>query len=147
MLAAAGVSRAVRVQPSVYGSDNRLLLGTLAAADPAHWRGVAVLAGDESDSELAGLLQAGRAWVKLTGPHRLTREALAYPAVDEFAAALRETAPQRLVWGSDWPHVMLKGNMPNDAELVDLIERWLPAAAEQQQVLVDNPQALYGFAL
>ena len=108
---------------------------------------MAVLAGDESDSELAGLLQAGRAWVKLTGPHRLTREALPYPAVDEFAAALRETAPQRLVWGSDWPHVMLKGNMPNDAELVDLIERWLPAAAEQQQVLVDNPQALYGFAL
>lgn len=236
MLAAVGVARAVLVQPSVYGSDNRLLLDTLAAADSAHWRGVAVLAGDEDDAELArlhaagvrgarinlvdradrsatlpmaqlralaariaplgwhlellahvdeagdglqalgelpvplvfghlgylsigrsvddpgfrallALLRAGRAWVKLTGPYRLTREALPYPPVDEMAAALRETAPQRLVWGSDWPHVMLKGVMPNDAELVDLLERWLPDAALRKQVLVDNPQALYGFAL
>lgn len=236
MLASVGVTRAVLVQPSVYGSDNRLLVDSLQAADPVHWRGVAVLAGDEDDAELARLHDAGvrgarvnlvdraersstlplaqlrtlaariapwgwhlellahadelgadllalaelpvpvvfghlgyltvgrstgaagfralldlassgRAWVKLTGPYRLTREALPYPAVDEMAAALRAAAPQRLLWGSDWPHVMLKGVMPNDAELVDLIARWLPGAALRQQVLVDNPQALYGFAL
>ena len=54
-------------------------------------------------------------------------------------------APGRLLWGTDWPHVMLKGAMPNDADLVDLLERWLPDEALRGQVLVRNPQALYGF--
>ena len=60
-----------------------------------------------------------------------------------MVTALREAAPQRLVWGSDWPHVMLRGSMPYDAELVDLLARWLPGAALRRQVLVDNPQVLY----
>jgi 2-pyrone-4,6-dicarboxylate lactonase len=92
------------------------------------------------------LLQAGRTWVKLTGPYRLTRAALPYAECDALAQALVATAPQRLVWGSDWPHVMLRGEMPNDAELVELIGRWLPDEALRQQVLVDNPAVLYGFA-
>jgi len=84
--------------------------------------------------------------VKLTGPYRLTREPLPYPACDALAAALREAAPQRLLWGTDWPHVMLKGRMPNDAQLVDLLERWLTDAALREQVLVRNPSELYGVA-
>jgi 2-pyrone-4,6-dicarboxylate lactonase len=95
---------------------------------------------------LLELLQAGRTWVKLTGPYRLTRAALPYAECDALAQALVATAPQRLVWGSDWPHVMLRGEMPNDAELVELIGRWLPDEALRQQVLVDNPAVLYGFA-
>lgn len=236
MLTAVGVARAVLVQPSVYGSDNRLLVDTLLA-DPQRLRGVAVLpedaevgddelerlhgagvrgvrvnlvdrhdrgsslpmamlgalagrvaplgwhlellvhadehagqlpelgtlavpvvfghfgylspgrgVGDPGFRALLDLLKAGRAWVKLTGPYRLTREALPYAACDDLAAALRETAPARLLWGSDWPHVMLRGAMPNDTDLVDLLARWLPDAVQRRQVLVDNPQALYGFA-
>ena len=94
---------------------------------------------------LLALARSGRAWVKMTGPYRLSAQALPYAACDELAAALREVALDRLVWGTDWPHVMLRGAMPNDADLVDLLTRWLPDPDERRRVLVDNPQALYDF--
>ncbi|HSG65959.1 MAG TPA: amidohydrolase family protein, partial [Gammaproteobacteria bacterium] len=62
---------------------------------------------------LLRLLERGRSWVKLTGPYRLTTDAWPYAPVAAFAAALLRAAPDRLVWGSDWPHVMLEGAMPN----------------------------------
>jgi predicted TIM-barrel fold metal-dependent hydrolase len=94
---------------------------------------------------LLELLGSGRAWVKLTGPCRLTRAPLPCAECDALAQALVAAAPQRLVWGSDWPHVMLRGAMPNDADLVDLVARWLPQEKLRRQALVDNPAALYGF--
>ncbi len=238
MLAALGVTRAVLVQPSVYGRDNSVLLQALVElqhqGQAAHWRAVAVVDPQIDDSslaqmhalgvrgvrvnvvdvqpgapaldlrtlhglaeriapmgwhmeflmhvderphldrELAGfpvdvvfghlgymktaqglaapgfrallrLLQTGRAWVKLTGPYRLSSQALPYADVTPFVHALLQQAPQQLVWGSDWPHVMLKGQMPNDADLADLLLRWVPDAALRQQVLADNPARLYGF--
>ena len=54
-------------------------------------------------------------------------------------------APERMLWGTDWPHVMLKGRMPNDGDLCDLIERWMPDATARTRILVDNPAELYGF--
>jgi 2-pyrone-4,6-dicarboxylate lactonase len=68
-----------------------------------------------------------------------------YAQVDAFAHALVEAAPQRLLWGSDWPHVMVKSAMPNDGALLDLLGRWIPDAALRRRVLVDNPAALYDF--
>jgi predicted TIM-barrel fold metal-dependent hydrolase len=94
---------------------------------------------------LLRLARDGKAWVKLTGPYRLTGQELPYPEVDSFARALAEAAPERLLWGSDWPHVMVKSAMPNDGELVDLLARWLPDEALRRRVLVDNPAALYDF--
>ncbi len=56
-----------------------------------------------------------------------------------------EAAPQRLLWGTDWPHPNVTGPMPNDGLLADLATEWISDPAVRQQVLVDNPASLYGF--
>jgi 2-pyrone-4,6-dicarboxylate lactonase len=94
---------------------------------------------------LLRLLESGRAWVKLTGPYRISALGLPYADVTPLAHALLQCAPRQVVWGSDWPHVMLKGTMPNDGDLADLLSDWVPDAALRRQVLVDNPARLYGF--
>jgi len=65
--------------------------------------------------------------------------------VNPFAQAILKVAPERALWGTDWPHPNIKKHMPNDGDLVDLIPLFMPDAALQRKVLVDNPQRLYGF--
>jgi predicted TIM-barrel fold metal-dependent hydrolase len=236
LLAVLGVARAVLIQPSVYGTDNRAMLAALQTAGPG-FRGVAVVEPDISARDvealhragirgvrlnlvdrregrnqvpvelvraladriapfgwhieflvnmdeapgfadavaelevpivlghlgypragardwikaqafagLLSLLAGGRCWVKLTGPYRISGAAdLPYDDVDTSAAALAQAAPGRLIWGSDWPHVMMKKPMPNDGALCDLLARWIPDAATRKRILVDNPMELYGF--
>jgi predicted TIM-barrel fold metal-dependent hydrolase len=97
-------------------------------------------------ADLLRLLAAGSCWIKLTGPYRISAFELPYEDVDDLARKLVETAPQRMLWGSDWPHAMMKKKMPNDGDLADLLERWVPHAATRARILVDNPAELYGFA-
>jgi predicted TIM-barrel fold metal-dependent hydrolase len=94
---------------------------------------------------LLRLLKAGRAWVKLTGPYRISGTDLPYTDVTPLAQGLLKTAPGQIIWGSDWPHVMVKGAMPNDGDLCELLELWVPDANQRHQVLVSNPARLYGF--
>jgi predicted TIM-barrel fold metal-dependent hydrolase len=233
MLAVLGLQRAVLVQPSVYGTDNTVMLQALREAGPA-FRGVAVVDGGVGDAELESLhaagvrgvrinvvdvkegrgalpverlralarriarfgwhlellvhvdefanldrdlahlpvdvvlghlgymrsdkgidspgfqallrlLKGGRAWVKLTGPYRISTLAMPHPDVVPFSRAVLETAPGQVVWGSDWPHVMVKGAMPNDGDLADLLLDWIPDEGLRRRVLVENPARLYGF--
>lgn len=233
MLATLGVERAVLVQPSVYGTDNTVMLEALREAGQS-FRGVAVVEWDIADREIASLhalgvrgvrvnvvdvkevggalpverirdvarriaphgwhvellahvdrfpaldrdladfpadvvfghlgymrtdkgaqapgfralvrlLAAGRAWVKLTGPYRISAGAMPHADVAAFARELLRAAPDRVVWGSDWPHVMVKGAMPNDGDLADLLLDWIPDEGLRRRVLVDNPGRLYGF--
>jgi predicted TIM-barrel fold metal-dependent hydrolase len=235
LLATLGCARAVLVQPSFHGTDNRAMLAAMREAGD-RFRGVAVLADDASERDIAALhdagvrgarlnivdvksgkgelplerierlaarikmfgwhieflmhvdefpdldvtlgrlpvgcvfghlgyvrtdkgihtpgfqallrlMRAGRAWVKLTGPYRISTGPLPHADTNAFAHALVEAAPDRLVWGSDWPHVKTEWSipMPNDGELADLLEAWVPDAAMRKRVLVDNPAALYGF--
>jgi 2-pyrone-4,6-dicarboxylate lactonase len=236
LLATLGVERAVLVQPSVYGTDNRAMLAALRMAGPG-FRGVAVVeptiaahdvealhqagvrgvrlnlvdrregrnavpveivhaladriapfgwhieflvnldeapgfAGAIADlpvpivlghlgypragardwiktppfAGLLDLLAGGRCWVKLTGPYRISGAPdLPYDDVDAAAEALARAAPGRLIWGSDWPHVMMKKPMPNDGALCDLLARWIPDAVTRARILVENPMELYGF--
>jgi predicted TIM-barrel fold metal-dependent hydrolase len=95
---------------------------------------------------LLRLAASGRAWVKLTGPYRISSRALPHGDVTPFAHALLEAAASQVVWGSDWPHVCVKGPMPNDGDLADLLLDWLPDEGTRRAVLVDNPARLYGFA-
>jgi 2-pyrone-4,6-dicarboxylate lactonase len=97
-------------------------------------------------ADLLRLLATGQCWIKLTGPYRISAIELRYEDVDEAAGKLIETAPQRMLWGTDWPHAMMKKRMPNDGDLADLIERWAPDAGVRARILVDNPAELYGFA-
>jgi 2-pyrone-4,6-dicarboxylate lactonase len=236
LLTTLGCGRAVLVQPSFHGTDNRAMLAAMAQAGDA-FRGVAVLADEASEREIAALhaagvrgarlnivdvktgrgelpldriarladrikpfgwhieflmhvdefpdldrmlarlpidcvfghlgyvradkgvqapgfqallrmLRAGRAWVKLTGPYRISTGPLPHADTRAFAHALVEAAPDRLVWGSDWPHVKTEWAipMPNDGELADLLARWVPDADARRRVLVDNPARLYGFS-
>ena len=94
---------------------------------------------------LLRLMKDGRAWAKLTGPYRITSQPLPYGDTNIYAHALIDAAPGQVVWGTDWPHVMIKGAMPNDGDLCDMLSAWIPDAAVRKQVLVDNPAKLYGF--
>jgi 2-pyrone-4,6-dicarboxylate lactonase len=233
MLQTLGVERAVLVQPSVYGTDNTVMLRAMMELGPERCRGVAVVDEDISDAELerlhdAGvrgvrvnvvdvaegkgvipmsslarlasrvkrygwhmeflmhadefpdldrqfadfpvdivlghlgymktakglddsgfqamlrLMRRGKCWVKLTGPYRISAQPLPHADTFPYAKALLDAAPERLVWGTDWPHVMVKTPMPNDADLADLLLEWVPEDL-RKQVLVTNPTKLYGF--
>ncbi|MYZ47594.1 amidohydrolase family protein [Propylenella binzhouense] len=92
------------------------------------------------------LLRDGLFWVKLTGPYRISaEERLPYSDVAPFARAVVEAAPGRVVWGSDWPHVLHWGEMPNDGGLFNLLSDWVPDEQARKRILVDNPARLYGF--
>jgi predicted TIM-barrel fold metal-dependent hydrolase len=97
---------------------------------------------------LLRLLRGGRAWVKLTGAYRISSQTLPHADTSEFAHALLDAAPTRIVWGTDWPHVMTKWTipMPNDGAIADLLLDWIPDAALRLRVLADNPATLYSFA-
>jgi predicted TIM-barrel fold metal-dependent hydrolase len=94
---------------------------------------------------LLRLMRDGKAWVKLTAPYRLTLSAMPYPDVTPFAQALVDAAPERLLWGSDWPHVLIKSAMPNDGDLFDTFSNWVPDAALRRRILVDHPARVYDF--
>ena len=84
-------------------------------------------------ADLLRLLDGGQCWIKLTGPYRITTAPdLPYADVDEPARKLVAAAPERMLWGTDWPHVMKKKPMRNDGDMADLLERWVPDAASAQ---------------
>ncbi|MGH8663428.1 MAG: amidohydrolase family protein [Burkholderiales bacterium] len=101
--------------------------------------------GTKGFQALLRLMRDGKAWVKLTAPYRLTLSEMPYADTDACAHALLEAAPQRLLWGSDWPHVMVKSKMPNDGRLFDVFAAWAPDAETRRTILVDNPARLYDF--
>ena len=110
-----------------------------------HFGGIDADAGADL-APLLSLLDSGKAWVKLSGPMRCTKEAFPYAKMTPIARRLVAHAPERLVWGSDWPHVnMNERAMPNDGDLVDLIAAWIPQEALRVKILSDNPAALFGF--
>ena len=226
-----GNRRHVVVQPSTYGTDNRLLVDALGAFGPSA-RGVAVVDAGVSDDELerlhaAGvrgvrfnlsflvgvtpdmmapvarriaplgwhlvvngtadkllavretllglpvpvlvdhmgqlpqpdgvkhpgfalleeLLGSGRGWIKLSGVYLPSRSGPPdYADAGAVARALIRLAPERMVWGSDWPHPTKKADdKPDDARLFDLLAGWVPSEAVRRRILVDNPAALYGW--
>jgi len=231
-----GIDRAVLIQPSVYGTDNRAMLAALKA-DPKKLRGVAVISNhaheisekalenlhacgvrgircnivdvadksaglpmqtlkalaerikpfgwhlellmhvneypnlaqvfekfpvdlvfghfgyshvkhgvnDQGFLGLLEMLQNGRAWVKMTGPYRICDGDLPYVDMRPFNDAVIKANPNRLVWGSDWPHVMVKKKMPHDADLCDLLGSWVQDENLRKSILVDNPCILYDF--
>jgi len=227
LMNAYGIDRAILVQPSVYGTDNTLLVATIAEA-PERLRGIAVIPPDlaepglrdlnragvrgvrinrvnpgglplsaidelgrriapfgwhvqlhvrpealsalvavaersvvplvidhfglvspaaaPSDSALAGLLrllETGSCYVKLSAPYRIVAAATSQASFRPLVERLVATRPDRLLWGTDWPHVAHFEAMPDDGDLAMLTEQWLPTPALRAEVLVANPDRLY----
>ncbi|MFC4273635.1 amidohydrolase family protein [Achromobacter aloeverae] len=228
MLDGTGMQRGVLVQISVYGTDNRYMVDVLRR-NPKRLRGVAVVAPDVSEQELAALHDAGVRglrlnvlfgggvgldameilaakiqdmgwhlqllvdarqfpglmprltklklpvvvdhmghtpvglgtghpafqalkyllvnhgwWAKLSGAYRISEMGAPYPDVMEWAQALVDAAPDRLVHGSDWPHVATRP-MPDAGALRNLLATFIPDERTRHKVLVDNPARLYQF--
>jgi 2-pyrone-4,6-dicarboxylate lactonase len=87
----------------------------------------------------------GWCWAKLSGAHRLSREAPDYPDARPFHEALVAANPDRLVWGGDWPHPRVEDEMPDAGHLFELFQAWTPDLPTRQRILVSNPAQLYGF--
>lgn len=226
-----GTTRGVIIQPSTYGTDNRLQIASRQALGAENFRVLAVVAEDVSDTELrrldeqgvrgvrfnlgfpgvlsvsslrslaprladlgwhcqinmrpkqiednadlldslpgrlvfdhlaqvpqpAGvesvpykvirnLLDRGKTWVKLSGPYVSSKQgAPDYADAGAVATAYVKAAPERMVWGSDWPHPSEKDRKPDDARLFDLFAQCAGDVAIFNRILVDNPAELYGF--
>ena len=76
---------------------------------------------DPGFKALLELVRRGNTWVKLSGAYRLTGKEYPYPDVRPFVNALLDVGPERLVWGTDWPHTVCRVRMPNDGDLLDLL--------------------------
>jgi predicted TIM-barrel fold metal-dependent hydrolase len=94
---------------------------------------------------LLRLVGDGGCWVKLSGAHRLSRNAPDYPDAQPFHDTLVRANPERLVWGTDWPHPRIEGEMPDAGRLLDLFHAWTPDAETRRRILSANPARLYGF--
>ncbi|MBD1547409.1 amidohydrolase family protein [Roseibium aggregatum] len=82
-------------------------------------------------------------WTKVTCPERLTVAGPPYDDVVPYGKALVERFPDRVIWGTDWPHPNMKSHVPDDGKLVDFIPRIAPTEALQKALLIDNPMRLY----
>jgi 2-pyrone-4,6-dicarboxylate lactonase len=100
---------------------------------------------DPNIAKLRELLARGNVWVMLSLGEKISRTGAPYDDVVPIARALIDAAPQRCVWGSDWPHPVSKKPPPNDADLLELLYRYVRSEAELRQVLVDNPSRLFGY--
>ncbi|MCP3728706.1 amidohydrolase family protein [Paraburkholderia sp. CNPSo 3272] len=95
-----------------------------------------------------GLADAGRAWIKLSGPYLDSAAGLVnrYADITAMARAWVQAVPEHLVWGSDWPHVT-ETHKPDDVLLLDLLDEWAEDEATRERILVTNPAVLYGFTI
>jgi predicted TIM-barrel fold metal-dependent hydrolase len=106
---------------------------------------------------LLNLVHSGKAYVKISGAYRSSDKAPNYPDVTPYAKALIAANPQRIVWGSDWPHpdsAQIPGRKTtdlaplyqiDDGALLNQLPVWAPEASVRKTILVDNPAKLYGF--
>jgi len=100
---------------------------------------------DPGARALLRLLEGGRSWVKISGAYRCSSGPIPYRDTTRIARALAEAAPDRSVFGTDWPHPSYDRAMPNDGDLVDLFHEWFPDAGTRRRILIDNPSRLYRF--
>jgi 2-pyrone-4,6-dicarboxylate lactonase len=94
---------------------------------------------------LLRLLERPNVWMKLSGPYHISKRQPLAPDVTPFVHRIVATAPDRLVWGTDWPHPTAAW-MPDDADLVDMLAEWIPDESTRKKILVENPARLYDFA-
>ncbi len=134
----------------------------LIAASPVpvvldHFGGAQAALGPQQPgfAELLELVRSGKAYVKISGAYRASRLAPDYADAAPLAQALIGANPERIVWGTDWPHPNSSSGRPvseiapffdiDDGRLLNQLPVWAPDAATRKKILVDNPARLYGF--
>jgi 2-pyrone-4,6-dicarboxylate lactonase len=95
----------------------------------------------EDFAALLDLLGGGHCYLKLSGAYRIAK-LRGYEYVEPVAKAIVERAPDRALWGSDWPHISYSDR--DTGELLSLLERWAPSESVRQKILVENPNRLFG---
>ena len=86
---------------------------------------------------------AGNIWTKVTCPERLSLQGPPYDDVIAFGRTVVDHFPDRVLWGTDWPHPNMKSHMPDDGALVDFIPKIARTPEAQRKLLIDNPMRLY----
>lgn len=99
---------------------------------------------DEVTTTVMSLMETGRVWVKLSGAYIASSKEAGYADLDGFVSQILARHPERVVWGSDWPHVT-ETHKPDDTKLMSLLNRWTPDPQVLQTILVNNPKRLYSF--
>lgn len=139
----------VKVQPEPAGVvktiapfrhlDVQVVIDHMGRPDP--------LAGDADPSLkcVLEMLSEGNTWVMLSLGEKTSREGRPWNDVVAVARRLIDAAPDRCIWGSDWPHPVSKTQPPNDADLLELLYRYAPEEETLQRILVQNPAKLFGF--
>jgi 2-pyrone-4,6-dicarboxylate lactonase len=94
---------------------------------------------------LVELMKLENCWVKVCGSERVSSTGPPFLDAVPFAQALVDAAPDRVLWGTDWPHPNIARHMPNDGDLVDLVPLIAPTEELRQRLLVENPGRLYDF--
>lgn len=92
---------------------------------------------------LCAMLREGAVWAKLSHPYKIDADGLPYARARPWAQALVEAAPHQIVWGSDWPHPMAPGPMPDDGALLDLLPGWAGGIDTAHHILQHNPARFY----
>lgn len=100
--------------------------------------------GQPAFQALLRLLGNGRCWTKLSAGYHGSQEKPPYRDMIPLVEALLKASPDRLLWGTDWPHINIPGPMPKSTVFLDLLLDWLPDEAVRNRILVDNPARLYG---
>jgi predicted TIM-barrel fold metal-dependent hydrolase len=134
------------------GKDIIALMPTLSAVrvpiSIAHFAYQPAVAGVGAPGfkALLELMRRGNAWMKISGANRVSATDLPpYDDVKPMAQALIAAAPERILWGTDWPHPNKYLVNPNDGDLVDAFGDWVSDEAMRRKIMVDNPAALYRF--
>ena len=94
---------------------------------------------------LLQLLGGGNCWVKISGQHRMSTQGYPWADMRSLVRGVVDARPDRVLWGSDWPHPNQYDAMQNDGDLLDAFAQWVPEEGLRRQILVENPAALYGF--
>ena len=114
-----------------------------------HFANVRSMTGKEEKhfKILYDLLGEKHVWLKISGADRLTSRGARYEEVVPMARALIARAPDRMIWGTDWPHSNLfqPGSVPNDGDLMSMLADFAPDEAARKRILVDNPTRLFWF--
>jgi predicted TIM-barrel fold metal-dependent hydrolase len=122
-----------------------------------HFGGTRVVLGLEQPgfADFIEIVKSGKAYVKISGAYRVSKEAPDYPDVAPFAKALIAANVDRIVWGTDWPHTNSNSGLKptevspllqiDDGRLMNQLPVWAPDAATRKKILVDNPARLYDF--